>query len=62
MEIREAILSWNGEWCNQHIQSDGTGRATDKPMGSLGRTRIRSQKKLKGKNSKFHHGKRYKMG
>jgi len=42
------ILSRNGELCNQHTLSRSSGWATSRPMGSPGRTPIRSQKQLKG--------------
>ena len=46
------FLSGNEEWCNQHIQCNGSGWAIGSPVGSLGRTPIRSQKQLRGKSGK----------
>ena len=54
------FLFGNEEWCNQHIQCNGSGWAVGKPVGSLGRTPMWSQKQLKGKNDKFYHGRQYK--
>ena len=48
------FLSENEEWRNQHIQCNGSGLVTDRPVGSLGRTSIRVQKQLRGKNDKSH--------
>ena len=35
-KMRQAILSRNGEWCNQHTLSRGSGWAVGRPVGSHG--------------------------
>ena len=48
------FLSGNEKWRNQHIQCNGSGWVIGRPVDSLGRTPIRVQKQLRGKNDKSH--------
>ena len=34
---KQKLFFGNGEWCGKHLLSKGNGRATNKPIGSLGK-------------------------